>query len=276
MGASAFVLVKFFPKKVTAWLMPDISNVKMDAKQKGDGKMVMNIHADISKSIIPFVLDSVRYKAVLYGDTVTSGHKDFENEKERNLTVPMTLDYKKLLKMMKKHQGDSAVMELFTKSFINVPLLGTKSVDFNKDLKFKMIVFPEVKINKVDIDHFGMNNMDLKVALKVTNPNDIDINIKSMNYNMQIEKYVSSKGEQIKNFHLKANGTSDMVLHMKTDIDKPMKAAWEAIKGKKEWPYEIQSDMVLQPDVKNFDQLNFSTVLTGNLKSGDIKKDKKG
>jgi LEA14-like dessication related protein len=272
LGALTFLLFKLYPKKMASFLMPDITNVRMNATQSGNGKMHLNIHADISKSIIPELLDSMRYKAVLYKDTITRGTKDFETDSVGSLSIPLTLDYEKLLKIMKTHQGDSSVVRFITRSFVHMPLVGVMKIDYNKDLKFRMIVFPEVKFDKVHVDHFGMNNMVLNVNLKVTNPNNVDIDIPSMKYKMKIDQYLDTKGETTENFHLKANSTSDLSLEMKSDIDKPMKAVWEVLKGKKKWPYKLDSDMVIKPDVKKMDKMNFTTVLDGVLDADEFKK----
>ena len=82
-----FVLFKFYPDKMSALILPHIKNVRMEASQKANGKMDLNIHANISESIIPYFLDSLQYKSVLYGDTISEGIKDDVSLISNNLLI---------------------------------------------------------------------------------------------------------------------------------------------------------------------------------------------
>ncbi len=267
-----FVAFKVYPEKIPSLFMPEVSNVRMDATQSENGKMNMNIHAEIDKSVIPFFLDSIKYKAVLYQETISTGIKDFTNDTGTNLTLPVTVDYKKLVKLMKSHEGDSTIVKFITSSYLHLPIIGEQKVNFNKDLKFKMLIFPEVSIDKIKVDKFGMNNMKLNVRLKVTNPNDVAINLSHMKYDMAIDEYLQTKGESKERFHLKAQGSDILALEMKSDVDKPLKAIVEALKGKKKWPYKLNSTMVVEPDIADMEKINFKMALNGELDPGDLKK----
>jgi LEA14-like dessication related protein len=276
---AAFIFYKTAPEKVYALLMPDITNIRITGSQVTKAQMHMNIEADLSKKVIPFFLDSVRYKGVLYGDTISRGTKNFKKEKEAEgppykLSLPVTIAYQKLLHKMKKHQGDSAMLGLMTVAYLDLPLIGNQKVDLNKEVKFKMIVFPEVKIDKIEVENFGFNNMKLKIKMLVSNPNDIDFKILGMKYNLKVGEYLKTEGQLDNTPHIKAHGTSPLEMEVKSDIDKPFKAIWKAAGGKKEWPYTLKTDMTMQPSVKNVEEMKIATEMEGNVNVAEAIKKK--
>ena len=276
-----FLSFKYYPEETSRAMLPEVNNVQVSSSKVGrDNSMYMNVKADLSTNILPYLMDSLSYKGVLYGDTITRGMKKFatmtaEQKRSNTLNLPMEIQYKKLGKKIKAHQGEKSTIQFLGTAYYHLPIVGRQSVQFTKDVPFQMIVIPEIKVDAIKIEKVGLNDTKMKVRLKITNPNDIDFHINGMKYTMEIPDYLNTKGETTDDYHLKANGTSMIEVSMKSDIDQPVKAVWKGIKGD-EFPYKMKTDMNIQPSVKDMDDIDFSTELEGHVGADDVKNLLKG
>jgi LEA14-like dessication related protein len=268
-----FIAWKIFPDKISSYFIPDIHDIKVTTTSLKSGKLRMTAESSVSRAIIPFFLDSMTYKATLYGDTVASGKKDFHapDTSGGRLSIPVIVDINSIMAKNDVHQGDSTYLGVLANIFFKIPLLEEKKIRIYKNVKFKMLVYPKITVDKIDIEHFGFNDMRLKMKLKIVNPNDLSFRINSLKYTMQVEDHLLTTGKTNGHYFLKANGTSFATLEMKADVDKPVKAVLEAVKGKKEWPYIMHMHVSIKPSLKNIEDIEMPVLLKGNLDKKGVK-----
>lgn len=258
------------PKRMLGYLAPAIGEVRILNTQIKNEKATMDMQVDVSYRLIPAMIDSMEYSLFLYGDEVAEGNKQFPQDsrtrRNQQLTMPVEIQYKDLADKVKRHQGDSANALVKVKAYVDFPLIGQREVDLEETVQVKIPYPPDVRIVDLEVQDFGLKEVEMIMTVAIENPNDFSFSLENINYHLQIDEYITSKGVFQEPFDVVANGTSTVEVPVRTELENRLKAVFQSIKGDTDWPYTMSATMKLKPgDDKGPDSIDLEMKSSGTV-----------
>lgn len=270
-----FILLYIWGAKLYLKILEkNINNIAMTQTRINEKEMYVRLKVDLSEKSIPVLMDSMFYETLLFDTVISSGVKRFDPHKryDREIVFPVTINNDILKRKIKEHQGQRTDVKMHIVHYLDIPLLGKRTVEVLKHIHMNLPVVPEANIKDVKIEKFGLDDMTMYVTVSVKNPNNMDFVVKEMSYQAQLKDYAFSSGKTEKNFHIRANATSEVTVPVHTDMKHEVKALWKSLKGETEWPYHLSTQMTLKPGDSRISDIRVASEKRGVVDIGEAMK----
>ncbi len=193
-----------------------LQNITLDATRVAHDTLEMEVHMIVNNPFFfDFSLHDIQYAISLGNKQLLSDAVDIDKkiDDSTSLTLPVVMDYKKVVEELEKLQAqDSTLMRFdFTVGY-TLPLLGTQSTSVQGTKEIPVPPLPAVSLDKVDVKKFGFKNIALDVTLLIENPSSISVTMDNLLFDVQLNETKLAKGIKWKAVPVPARETTRFTL----------------------------------------------------------------
>ncbi|HGJ64667.1 TPA: hypothetical protein ENS27_04675, partial [bacterium] len=166
----------------------------LDAKISGLSLEAVDLLFDLkiyNPNNIGVKLAKFDYDLLLNGNPFVNGNQnkgiEIPSLGEENIQLPLTLKYSDIYRTFQnlREEGLSNYQMKFGLSF-DVPVLGAIRIPVSKSGELPMIKIPKISFGALRLDKLNLTGADLKLSLKLNNPNIFSMILSKMQYDFKI------------------------------------------------------------------------------------------
>jgi LEA14-like dessication related protein len=168
--------------------------------------------------------------------------KNFTIKKQDTSVVTLSMrigkvDLQRLNSRIKDMSGDSSRFHLRLVFKLNVPLRGYREFEINRDLDLPLLRVLEVESRKLSLEKFSLKHPELKMALKLKNPNSFPIVLNQCRLKLAVGSDLKLNGEAKGVQRLEAHSTKEITLDLAVEDLKILELAWKSIFKDEKTPF---------------------------------------
>lgn len=241
-----------------AQLAKQVDTVKPTAKLTGTHladidfdqvDLVFDLAVD-NKNPIELDLAGLDYELKIENQSLVSGVTAQAIKLKANSTSPIQLPVTLKFDDLKKLPGelwnkDKLAYELQTRFNINLPVIGNYAIPVDKKGELPVPRIPDIKLKDIKVKNLSFTTADLVAQVEVGNPNDFDLGVKDMDYQIDINKTNWGRGKitQASSIPKKSKGIVEIPL--KLDLMSMGTAALSLLRNKAPLDYQIKGNATI-------------------------------
>ncbi len=179
-----------------------LKNVTMNATSIAQDTVEMEVNMLVDNPFFfDFMLKDMRYRASLGGKQLLDDSATLNKEitDTTNLQIPVTFNYKQVTAQLKNlEQQDSAMLDFSFDVGYTLPLIGLQRTSLDHTMKVPVPQLPEVKLQKIDVEHFGFQNISLNVHMLLSNPNKMEAVMDNLMFDVHLNESMLVEGAHMK------------------------------------------------------------------------------
>ncbi|MGE5353168.1 MAG: LEA type 2 family protein [Acidobacteriota bacterium] len=235
----------------------------------------VNINAFIyNPAPIGIKIDSLVYSVALEGDQISESRYSkalhISANKVSKVTLPVSVEFKKLMAIMKKMEEakrDSGYFQLNAEVYIKNKLLPKKRFDLTLTQLLPMMYFPDMKIKGVKLDKIRLNGGTVVVSMEIKNKNAFDISFKNLSYQVKLEDNDWIKGNRDGLVDLPAKQAAVISIPLELNIGTVGKGLIDMILKGGDMRYQMKFKADIVSDNKTISNTRMEMKAQGNMKS---------
>ena len=165
------------------------------------------------------------------------------------LSKPM----KDVLKRFKEQGIDSARYTLLATLYADVPIAGEREFSFDKTVRGPAFQIPDVKIEDINLDKFGLNESRIEAKLRISNPNTFPLKFENSRFTMKVGDELTTNGGIPGLTNIPPKSTETIPVYLNADLDNVGKLAWQVLFKKKETPLYLDFKSKLASDLASLE-----------------------
>ncbi len=129
-------------------------------------------------------------------------------------------------------------------------LIGGQKIQINRKIRIESPIPPQITIKKIEQKNYDMKNKTSDAVLKieiVNNGRNIDLQLNSINYKLQIKNNLFSKGIFAGPIHIRPASSLTVDIPITIEYNNPLKTAWVIFTDNDILHYDlnVQTDVTL-------------------------------
>lgn len=182
------------------------------------------------------------------------------------LSKPM----KEVLERFKEQKIDSANYTLLATLHADVPIAGERQFNFDKTVRGPAFQVPDVKIEDINLDKFGLKESKIEAKLRIINPNTFPLKFEDARFTLKVGDELTTNGGIPGLTNIPAKGTETIPVYLNADLDNVGKLAWQVLFKKKETPIYLDFRSKLVSDLESLQ--NSEMAMKVNTTLAELKK----
>jgi len=209
------------------------------------------------------------YDLLLNGNPFVNGNQnkgiEIPSQGEEKIQLPLTLKYTDIYKTFQnlREQGASNYQMKFGFSF-DVPVLGAVRIPVSKSGEFPMIKIPKLSFGSLKLDKLGLTGADLKLSLKLDNPNIFSMILSKMQYDFNLNGLDIVSGLTEKTMQINEKGESTIEIPVSVDFITAGRSVYQLLNGDKSLNYKLGGNLDLATSLPLLGNVNLPFSLSGN------------
>lgn len=176
-----------------------------------------------NKNPIALDLAGLDYDFKIEGQSLVSGVTAKEIQLKANGTSPVQLPVTLKFDDLRKLPGelwdkDNLAYDLQTTFNIILPVIGNYAIPVSKQGELPVPKIPNIKIKDVKVNKLSFTSAELVAHVEVNNPNDFDMVVKNLNYQLNINQTKWGQGEVTKSSNIPKKGKGVIEIPVKLDL----------------------------------------------------------
>jgi len=213
-------------------------------------------------------LAGLDYDLFLDGNSFVKGNQDkgieIPSAGAETIQLPVSLRFSDIYKTFEnlKDQGASNYQIKCGFSF-DVPVLGVVRVPVSKSGEFPLIKLPKLSLDSLKLDRLTLTGADLKLGLKLNNPNVFSMVLGGLNYQFKLNKQDIISGLSNNSTQIKGKGDSMIEIPISLDFFKVGKSVYQILNGNKNLDYGLDGKLDLTTSLPLLGQVSLPFNLSG-------------
>lgn len=213
-------------------------------------------------------LAGLDYDLFLDGNSFVKGNQDkgieIPSAGAETIQLPVSLRFSDIYKTFEnlKDQGASNYQIKCGFSF-DVPVLGVVRVPVSKSGEFPLIKLPKLSLDSLKLDRLTLTGADLKLGLKLNNPNVFSMVLGGLNYQFKLNKQDIISGLSNNSTQIKEKGDSMIEIPISLDFFQVGKSVYQILNGNKNLDYGLDGKLNLTTSLPLLGQVSLPFNLSG-------------
>lgn len=213
-------------------------------------------------------LAGLDYDLFLDGNSFVKGNQDkgieIPSAGAETIQLPVSLRFSDIYKTFEnlKDQGASNYQIKCGFSF-DVPVLGVVRVPVSKSGEFPLIKLPKLSLDSLKLDRLTLTGADLKLGLKLNNPNVFSMVLGGLNYQFKLNKQDIISGLSNNSTQIKGKGDSMIEIPISLDFFQVGKSVYQILNGNKNLDYGLDGKLDLTTSLPLLGQVSLPFNLSG-------------
>ncbi len=232
--------------KVTGTRLANISFEQVD--------LVFDLAVE-NKNPITLDLAGLDYDLKIENQSLVSGVTAKAVKLKANATSPVQLPVTLKFDDLKKLPGelwnkDKLAYDLQTTFNINLPAIGNYAIPVSKQGELPVPKTPDIKIKDVKVKNLSFTNAELVAQVEVSNPNDFDLGVSNLNYQLNVNQQNWGQGKINKSSNIPKRGKGIVEIPVKLDLLNAGKSAYNALVNKAPVKYQFTGNAELDTGIE--------------------------
>lgn len=202
----------------------------------------------------------VDYRIQINGTEVMRNRYDqpitIRSDTSTTVNLPVKIlseEFVQVLSRLDEEKADSADYTISAQFHLDVPVLGSRILDFTETTRLPALRLPEVRAGNLSVDKLRWEGSSLTLDVEVNNPNDFPLQFKEVHYEVVIDDDHTMSGDIPGLTKIPANGVATVPIKLHTDHKELMKTVWKTLFEDESTPFTItyQSTVVSENDLLN-------------------------
>ena len=203
-----------------------------------------------NKNPITLDLAGLDYDLKIENQSLVSGVTAKAIKLKANSTSPVQLPVTLKFDDLKKLPGelwnkDKLAYDLQTTFNINLPVIGNYAIPVSKQGEFPVPKTPGLKIKDVKIKNLSFTTAELVAQVEVTNPNDFDLGLSNLNYQLNVNQQNWGQGKINQSSSIPKKGKGIVEIPVKLNLLSAGKSAYNALVNKTPVEYQLTGNATL-------------------------------
>jgi len=208
-----------------------------------------------NKNPIALDLAGLDYDLKIENQSLVSGVTAKAVNLKANATSPVQLPVTLKFDDLKKLPGelwkkDRLAYDLQTKFNINLPVIGNYAIPVSKQGELPVPKTPGIKIKDVKIKNLSFTNAELVAQVEVSNPNDFDLGLSNLNYQLNVNQQNWGQGKINKSSNIPKKGKGIVEIPVKLNLLDAGKSAYNALVNKEPVKYQFSGNTELDTEIE--------------------------
>ncbi len=232
--------------KVTGTRLANITFEQVD--------LVFDLAVD-NKNPITLDLAGLDYDLKIENQSLVSGVTAKAVKLKANSTSPVQLPVTLKFDDLKKLPGelwnkDKLAYDLQTTFNINLPVIGNYAIPVSKQGELPVPKTPDIKIKDVKVKNLSFTNAELVAQVEVSNPNDFDLGVSNLNYQLNVNQQNWGQGKINKSSNIPKRGKGIVEIPVKLNLLNAGKSAYNALVNKEPVKYQFTGKTELDTGIE--------------------------
>lgn len=275
-AAGAFLGVKLThsEKRLSDRFLPRLKKAEVVVTDLKSEEADVNINAFIyNPAPIGIKIDSLYYTVFLEDNQISESRYakslHIAASKVSEVTLPVTVEFKKLMKIMKQMEEakrDSGDFHLNAVVYINSKLLPKKRFDLTLTQTMPMMYFPDMKIKGVKLDKIRLNGGTVVFKMEIKNKNAFNISFKNLSYQVKLDNNDWIKGNRDGVVDLPAKQAAIISVPLELNIGTMGKGLFDMLLKGGDMNYQMKVKADVVSNNKMISNSRFEMKAQGNVK----------
>ena len=208
------------------------------------------------------------YDFLLDGNQFVKGNQDkgidIPSQGEETIQLPLSLKFAYIYQAFPnlREQGVSNYQIKCGFSF-DVPVLGVVRIPVSKSGEVPMIKLPKLSFGSLKLDRLTLTGADLKLSLKLNNPNVFSMLLGKMQYNFKLNEQSILSGLTDKSMQISEKSDNIIEIPVSVDFLRAGTAIYQILNGNKTLNYQLGGNLDLSTSLPLLGQVNLPFELSG-------------
>lgn len=187
--------------------------------------------------------------------------------KNKNVVqVPITLTFTELLETFQSMKDQDESDYSFSADFgFELPVLGMVNVPVQYAGKIPVVKKPGISINNFSVENLSMTGADLLVELNIQNPNDFQLRIDDLDFDLEVNGLRSFAGTIEDEVRLDGKSTQTIQLPFDISFLNAGMAAYRLLNSNDDLEYKLTGSTLIGSDLPYFKKSNFDFDKSGSV-----------
>ncbi len=249
---------------------PEVSFV--DAKISGLSLNAVDLLFDLkiqNPNSVGVNLAGFDYDLLLNGNPFVNGNQskgiEIPSQGEEKIQLPLTLKYTDIYKTFQnlREQGASNYQMKFGFSF-DVPVLGAVRIPVSKSGEIPMVKIPKLSFGSLKLDKLNLTGADLKLSLKLNNPNIFSMILSKMQYDFKLNGQNIISGLTEKTMQVNEKGEGMIEIPVSVDFITAGRSVYKILNGDRALDYQLGGNLDLATSLPILGNVNLPFSLSGS------------
>jgi len=213
-------------------------------------------------------LAGLDYDFLLDGNRFIKGNQDkgieIPSKGEENIQLPLSLAFMDIYQIFQnlRDKGMSNYQIKCGFSF-DVPILGVVRIPVSKSGEVPMVKLPKISFSSLKLDKLTLAGADMKLSLKMDNPNVFSMILDSMQYDFKLNEQSIISGLSNKIININEKSESNIDIPITIDFLKTGAAVFQILNGNKDLNYQLNGNVDLTTSLPLLKQAKIPFNLSG-------------
>lgn len=159
---------------------------------------------------------------------------------ESTFQIPMKLNFQDFYTTIENLSNtDEASYNFLSNLTFELPVLGKTQLPIQKQGQLPVLKMPKISIQDWSLGSLSFSGAEVNVQLAFDNPNNFDININSLDYNLMINGDQWAQGTALQGIRIKKKDTTTLRIPISVNLSQMGMSAYRMLSGSEPFDYRI-------------------------------------
>ncbi|MFQ5640381.1 MAG: LEA type 2 family protein [bacterium] len=262
--ASVGELIKTATPKVS------FSRVRLDKLSFDSATLLFDVNVE-NPNPVGVTLAGFDYDFILNERSFVQGNQEQGLEIPANganiVQIPVTLAFADIYQTFKSLKGqDSTAYKLECGLAFELPFLGTKRIPISKQGTFPLLKLPKLSVESLKLEGLRLTGADLKLNLKLKNPNAFSFALTSLNYALDINNREWVTGKSAEGMAIAAKNESVISLPVSLNFVQIGQSAYQLLRSDQPLSYRFKGKFDMNSAVPLLGQVSLPFDRSGQIR----------
>jgi LEA14-like dessication related protein len=221
-----------------------------------------------NKNPVSLNLAGLEYDLKIENQSLVSGTTAQAIKLQANSTSPVQLPITLKFDDLKKLPGelwskDTIAYQLISQFNVDLPVIGNYAIPVTNKGELPVPKIPDIKIKDVKVKNLSFTSADLIAQVEVSNPNDFDLGLSNLNYQLTVNQQNWGQGKINKNSSIPKKGKGLIEIPVKLNMLSAGKSAYNALVNKAPMEYQLTGNVTVDTGLELLKKQNIPLDIKG-------------
>ncbi len=221
-----------------------------------------------NKNPVSLNLAGLDYELKIENQSLVSGTTAQAIQLKASSTSPVQLPITLKFNDLKNLPGelwnkDKIAYQLISQFNVDLPVIGNYAIPVTNKGELPVPKIPDIKIKDVKVKNLSFTSADLIAQVEVSNPNDFDLGLSNLNYQLTVNQQNWGQGKINKNSSIPKKGKGIVEIPVKLNMLSAGKSAYNALVNKAPMEYQLTGNVTVDTGLELLKKQNIPLDIKG-------------
>ena len=221
-----------------------------------------------NKNPVSLNLAGLDYELKIENQSLVSGTTAQAIQLKASSTSPVQLPITLKFNDLKNLPGelwnkDKIAYQLISQFNVDLPVIGNYAIPVTHKGELPVPKIPDIKIKDVKVKNLSFTSADLIAQVEVSNPNDFDLGLSNLNYQLTVNQQNWGQGKIDQNSSIPKKGKGLVEIPVKLNMLSAGKSAYNALVNKAPMEYQLTGNVTVDTGLELLKKQNIPLDIKG-------------